>query len=443
MDAIVDAVRRALPDATPDAAASALVAQIPHLDSRTGAALVDRVTAELPVSTWQLDDATLDRWPEPVAERALVHVRALPPGEERILALCLVARRLTLEERREALVGILDGTLPAVTRKYTKPMSYRSSITYLVRTLPEDWQEEWILRERDAAGAERDVTNELLARRDVDRLTEGAVRNLWARIDHTPTLDGDVPFDYIGLVRHLPRDLRAQALAWIRASASDSERLLHLAELEDDLTDREREEVVETPWSPYTRGDPHTQAKHLWSVRHHLSRVSLELRRKWLGVVVSFDEGPKQQGLLALLPSLSGEDHRRAREALVASVIREGCFHTVEHRWDLLPDHALPHLLVRLMCDPYGWHRDELIGHIIEVRDPELADRCLLPLSSAVGELEPDSCLEIVVAMTPWLAERSSCAIPRALAELPVPRAARPGNPLYVIDRVLETWKDE
>lgn len=49
----------------------------------------------------------------------------------------------------------------------------------------------------------------------------------------------------------------------------------------------------------------------------------------------------RQRGLMALLPALGGVDHRQAADALVASVIREGRFYTVETRWDLLPDDAL------------------------------------------------------------------------------------------------------
>jgi hypothetical protein len=99
--------------------------------------------------------------------------------------------------------------------------------------------------------------------------------------------------------------------------------------------------------------------------------------------------------------------------------------------------------LRRLKADPYGWSRDEIIEHVIEARDPELADRCLQPLLDALAELAPDSCLEIVHAMTPWLADRSQGAVPRAIAELPVPSSSRPANPLYVVDRVLAASSDE
>jgi hypothetical protein len=443
VDTLTDVVRAALPDATPDIVASALLAQIPHVDSRTGASLVDRVAAKLPASTWQFKDECLNRWPEPVAERAMVHVRALPPSKERILALCRSAKRLALDERREALVGILDGTLPGTTWEYSKPMSYSNTIAYLVRTLPEDWQEEWIVSESVGENGKPDVFSEYLTRRDVDRLTETAVRDLWTRIDHTPTLHRDVPSDYLGLVRYLPEDLRQQALARVRACRSQSTRLYHLVDFDDELTDAERSEVVEIPWNPYTREHPREQAMHLQRVRNHLSQVPVALRRQWLEVMLSFGEGSDQFGLMVLLPSLSGEDHRRAADQLVASVLREGRFSTIETRWDLLPDDALAPLLLRLKDDVYGWSRDQLIEHIIEARDPELADRCLQPLLGALAELEPDSCLEVVRAMTPWLADRSEGAVPRSLAELPVPSPSRPGNPLYVIDRVLEASVDD
>ncbi|MFV8756087.1 hypothetical protein ACNOYE_36510 [Nannocystaceae bacterium ST9] len=443
VDALTRVVRAALPEATPDVIASTLLAQIPHVDLQRGIELVDRVTAKLPASTWHFDDACLDCWPELVAERSMVHVRALAPGTQRILALCRNAKRLTLDERSEALAGILDGTLPATTWEYGKPMSYGSVIAGLIRTLPEEHQEAWIVRESVDDEGKHDPFGEYLTRRELGRLGETALRDLWARIDHAPAPHRDVPSCYLGLVQHLPDDLRRQALARIRASASQSTRLYHLVDFDDELTDAEHSELVETPWNSYTRASPHEQAMHLERVRNHLPRVAVELRRAWLEVMLDLSGGGEQFGLLALLPSLTGDDHRRATEGIVASVLREGCFHTTETRWDLLPDHALAALLLRLKDDVYGWSRDELIEHVFVARDPELADRCLQPILAGLAELAPDSCLEIVGAMTPWLAERSEGAASRALAELPVSEPSRRSNPLYVIARVLAAAKDD
>jgi len=135
---------------------------------------------------------------------------------ERIKALCTVARRLTLAEQREALDGILDGTLPERNRGYTKPISYHVVITDFVRTLPEAWQEEWI------ATKATHVSAEAHARRDLGRFTEVALRKMWSQIEHASSPSRDVPLDYLGVAEHLPPDLKELALARIRASTSQS-----------------------------------------------------------------------------------------------------------------------------------------------------------------------------------------------------------------------------
>src|SRR5262245_17933115 len=146
---------------------------------------------------------------------------------------------------------------------------------------------------------------------------------------------------------------------------------------------------------------------------------------------------------MALLPSLSGKDHRQAADALVASVIRKGRFYTSETRWNLLPDDALEPVLLRLQKDAYGWSRDQIITHLVKERDPALVDRCLRPLLDGLSDLDADHCIETVHALTPWLADRSDNAVPRAIAALPVPAPRRPANPLYVIERVLAQVEDE
>lgn len=438
VDMLVRVVGAALPNATPDAVASMFVAQIPHVGSETGVSLVDRITAGLPPATWGFADKQLERWPTAVAARALAHVRSLPSGPDRLLALCGCAMQLTRSERREALDGILDGTLPSTTWEYTKPMSYKSSIVYLIRTLPETWQEEWIVSE-SIRGSALDVFAEYLARREIDRLTGAAVRNMWARIDHAQTPLREIPAGYLGLVQHLPVELRQPAIARVRRCADDSQRLLHLAEFDDELTEAERCEVVEIPWDSFCPEHPRQQGEHLRRVRKHLSRVPVALRGKWLERVLSFGDDCSQAALLALIPVLSGDDRQRASDALVSSAIREGRFYTTDTRWDLLPDHALAPLLLRLKDDVYGWSRDQLIEHVIDARDEKLADRCLQPLVDALDAFEADACLEIVSAMTPWLRARSASVIPRALAELPVSSSGRPNNPIYRIERVLDT----
>jgi hypothetical protein len=435
---IVRAVQAALPEAAPFAVVPMLKAQIPHVDVPAGIALLDQIVTHIPAAAWDFTDAALDRWPEPVGQHALACSRALPPGLERIKALCSIARRLTLAEQREALDGILDRTLPDATYEHTKPLSYRHVITNFLRTLPEAWQEEWIATEAT------DFLQEALARRDLGLFTEVAVRKMWSQIDHAATPSRDIPQDYLFVAEHLPPDLKGLALARIRASMSQDSRLYHLVYFDGELTDAERYEVVEVPLNEHTRHNPRSQAEHLRRVMTHLPKVPVELRQRWLQRVLTFTEdGSLQCGLMALLPSLSGKDYRQAADALVASVIRKGQFYTSEKRWNLLPDDALGLLLLRQRKDPYGWHRDAIIAHLVKERDPALADRCLRPLLDGLSDLDADHCIETVDAMTPWLAARSDNAVPRALAALPVPVPRRRANPLYVIERVLAQVEDE
>ena len=408
-DEIVRAVRAGLPDADSRTVVSMLSAQLPYIDAQTGVALLDKVVTIIQRSEWCFTDADLDRWPEPVAQHAMACIRALPPGTDRIEALCQVAHRLTLTERREALDGILDATLPEISWYGGKPCSNDGTITYLVRTLPEEWQEEWLATKAiNPCDGGPDPLGEACARCDIDRLTEAALRRMWSLMDHESTSAGGVPIDYLRVARHLPPDLKAQALARIRASTSQSDRLLHLVYFDSELTDAERREVVEVPWSETGRRDPRSQADHLQSVETHLPKVPLDVRRRWLQTALAFTEDyDLQRGLLALLPSLSGDDHQRAVDALVESVIREEIFWG-DSRWDLLPDESLESLLHRLWEDAYSSTRGEVIAHLLDDRDAALADRCLPPLLDGLGDLDGDHCIEIVTELTPWLADHTA-----------------------------------
>src|SRR6185503_12735378 len=186
---IVHAVQKALPEGAPSAVVRMMTAQLPHLDATTGRVLLDQIVTHIPASAWCFTDAALDRWPAPVEQRAIACIRALPPGEVRIEALCNVVHRLTLAERREALDGILDRTLPGVTYEYTKPLSYRDLIAGFVRTLPEAWQEEWIASESTG------VYGEVLARRSLGRFPEAALRRMWSQIDHASRPSSNIPGD--------------------------------------------------------------------------------------------------------------------------------------------------------------------------------------------------------------------------------------------------------
>jgi hypothetical protein len=423
-------VGRALPGAEPFAAVPLLVAQVRWLDAEAGRDLVERVVTRAHPSTWAFDDALLDSWPPVVAERAVAAIRALPRGEPRIEGLCRIAGRLTSAERREALEGVLDGTFREVVIGRVA-YSRRDTIVGLVRTMPADDREAWVRAKAVGPGA---FLAEVLARDDVGVLTDHALRDLWNRIP--APAPGEIPLEYQRFVHRLPADLRRPALATIRACARQSSRLLQLASFDEELTEHERREVVEVPWNEHTRDDPRSQVFHLQHVARHLPKVAPEVRRRWLSIVLAYEDPyVRQLGLLRLLPSLSGEDRASADAALLASLEHEGCFYG-DARWDLVPDRALDAFLFRLRDDPYGWHRDELIEHVLDARPPSTADRLGALLLEGLDDRADEARLEIVRALAPWLAERTRGAMPRALAALPVPRSDTAPDAQYTIARV-------
>jgi hypothetical protein len=100
------------------------------------------------------------------------------------------------------------------------------------------------------------------------------------------------------------------------------------------LTDAERYELVEVPWNEHTRHYPGSQADHLQRVVIHLPKVPVELRQQWLQTVLSFTyDHDLQRGLMALLPSLSGNDRRQAADALVGLIHSRGRFVYVAITW--------------------------------------------------------------------------------------------------------------
>lgn len=73
---------------------------------------------------------------------------------------------------------------------------------------------------------------------------------------------------------------------------------------------------------------------------------------------------------------------------------------------------------------------------MLDARPPSTADRLGSLLLEGLDDRADDTHLEIVRALTPWLAERTGCAVPRAVAALPVPRSEAAPDAQYAIARV-------
>jgi len=433
--AAVDAVEAALVGAEPFAAVPLLVGQVPFLEPEAAVDLLRRIVLQVHPGTWGFEDEVMKRWPAEAVAFALEQIRALPSVPLRIEALCYVASCLTLSEKREVLDGILDETLPRLHPEHPG-ISNSQLIARFVRTLPEEWQEEWIRAwALDDDGAPN-VFDEYSARCDVDRLAESNIRDMWSRIDHSSESPHDIPEDYFWLASILPADLRMRALERIRACKDQDTRLHHLVDFDEELTTEERRELVEVVPNEYIREEPWAQADHLRSVAHHLPKVAEDLRHRWLEAVLSFDTDYRQWGLVALLPVLSTPKLESAKEALVSAFIAEGGFVTNDCRWELIPDEVFAPLVYRLRDDECGWRRDQAIKHIVEERDEALVERCLTPLLESLPSLSKDACLEAMLAMTPWLAKVTDGSIPLAIGSLAIPNALTPANPGYWRERV-------
>lgn len=426
---IVSAVEIALPAAPPFAIAELVKAQIPFLDDRAACALLDELARKLPPDTWDFTEAVLARWSPAAVHHALTHLRALPPGRDRVLALARLPGRLSTAEQREVLDGILDGTLPTTEFRYTKVSGNHDVIHALVRTLPPAWQDEWLATHTDSFD---EICRE---HRAIGRLDEPVVRRLWSEIDHTAVPPDEIPYRYQALLGDLPADLEAQALARIRAADPEAQ-LDYLQDIRAGLSDAERHALVAAPLAQLA-ANPHSNVGILKLLAPHLPHVSVELHRQWLhGLLATDNSRTIQTGLTHLLPVLTGDDHRRAEAALADTAIRDGAFFSAA-RWDLVPDDAFPPLLERLRTDPYGWHRDDIIAHLIAARAPAIVARCLQPVVDGLADLPPDHRVEVVTAMTPWLAERSDRMVPRALAALALPLVTSEPDAHYAIARVL------
>lgn len=429
--AVIDDVAAALAGAEPFAAVPLLVGQVPFLAPEAAVDLLRRIVVRVHPGTWGFTDEVMKGWPAIALAFVLEQIRALPAGPLRIEALCGVPSSLTLSEKREVLDRILARALSRLHHAHPL-ISNCELMSVFVRMLPEEWQEEWIrvwaLDDDGVPG----VSLEYNARRDIDRLSESALRDMWSRIDHTSEPD-EVPDDYFWFASKLPADLRMTALERIRACRDQDNRLHFLMTFDEELTCEERRELVEVVPNEYIRSEPWAQTGHLGIVEDHLPNVANDLHHKWLDAVLSFDSDRQRQlGLMSLLPVLTGPRLKEAKQALVSAVIAKRGFVTCDCRWDLIADERFAPIIYRLGDEEFLWGAEQAIPYIVEHRDEALVERCLIPLLASLPSLSDNACLEAVLAMTPWLARVTDGSFPLALASLAIPGTlAVRGNPDY------------
>ena len=410
--ATVDAVRTALPDATPNPAALMFLAQVPYIGTVEAVSVVEQICDRFPPGAWYFDDERFSDWPARAIERAVDHVRRLPRGWQRVYAFGCVAEHLTEGERQEALDGILDGTLSSGSRAYNKPTSFTSTEMRLVRRMSAASREAWLRAQHGGGDAS--------IRAELGPLGEQDVRDLYARACQENSIPNR-------LLPHLPEDLREDAIR--RARSESTESVLRVRARLGDLGDEELRRLLKPP-EEGTHYD-FLMLEDLFDV------APRDVPRAWLDAFESRPDYSLQTVVGRLLPRLEGEDRVRAEKLLRQSLVRAGENAGPDNLWSLVGEDELGPLLMRMRCDAYGWHRDGLIEHIVGERAPETVERSLVPLISILPQLPPDHRLEIVAAMTPWLARETGGELPAALAGLRIEASGRSENDQWMIARVL------
>lgn len=422
---IVQALRSALPHATPNPAALMFLELVPNLDAQGAGHLVDQLGERFPPDAWYFEDDRLDRWPEPAVAAAMKHIRGLEPGWRRIQTLCLVARRLTDAERGEALDGVLDGTLAGRFWSCNAHGWGPDPELCLLAALPPCEGERWVRGQIRHTDPERRLEEEVRARTRLEPIAEETVRQLYRRVLELWPEGSKSPMAMSSsLLDVLPSDLRADALERIRLASDTMLRSFS----PEELTQTELQALTQLPENPHRHSSDF--------VRHLLPSAPAAVLSRWVDFALSLDDYDLQVHLNCLLPMLQGELQERARQATVDAVLRDGQPLEPENSWSRIAEQHLGPMLYGLRMDSYGWHRDHLITHIIEERDPACAERCFAPILRALDGLPPDHRLEIVAAMLPWLAKRSGDGFVDALAELPVQASDVPSNEQFMVARV-------
>ena len=407
-------LRDALPESEPYPALKLFAAQLPHLDDETAVDLLKRLLAAVPPNVWPVDDETLGTWSVPQQEVALEAVRALPPGEARLDRLCRMPSHLSVDEKRDVLDAILDGTLRAARSTLGPKESRWHLFARLAKTLPVEWQEE--------VDRDEHLSSALLQEGFV---TDTYAESIWRTAEQRTC---GIPTDLLLLGEQLPTSTKQRVLSTARAWPVEHERPYALSFFTTSLSGAERHRLTAPPTtvadSPYS-----SLASHLSAVAAHLGYATTSQVGQWHCLLVESGT-PTQVWLGTLLPHLSGDVRRRAQEDFDGSVIAEGHLPSDETEWSLLSDAVFAHLLPKLW-DENAMDFVAAAMHVSSTRSLEACETCFGDWVRHLAALPSTRCVELVWATTAWLLKASSGQFSSAVAALTVPKFESPVTPHY------------
>lgn len=422
--ALVDGLLTLLPQQAPTASAALCLGQLEIASIEDSHILLDVVVSPPRwISSGEISREPLARWPVSLRESLVRRARALPFGREKIEAFCCLAPWISLSEQRQALDGILDGTSP---KHFWGPLAMSGNDSLredLLRVAPDDWKEEWIALQEN-----KRAEQEALDRRDLDHWPEPEARHLFAWIEREREQGQNISLALAVSIAHLPADLRAEALRWVREWPENS-RSFVLEKCLEDLTEEEYRQLV---WCPPT--DDFTPWYRLSSVHEHLARAPYAARRAWLDTVRK--AGSDERSLVVLVPVLEGDDRADVLNYLVEQA-RSG-----QSWW--MTSEVVPWLsaeTVRELALRAVEHTDKEDAHLIAsfleaiaAQPTAVQDACFEPLWARAHQLPPSTLIAWFGRASRWVAQRTEGVFARLLAQglrehperLPLPHPRTP-----------------
>jgi hypothetical protein len=386
-------------------------AQCPHLAEAEAVALVTHVVRSAPVEQWTIHSGNFSQWPADARAVYIAGVAALPPGRRRTESLCRLAEHLDEGLLREGFDGLLAEHSPRHEEHHGKIFSNAHLHEALLRRVPMAWKDEWCARQprepNDLFAAE------VLLRSQIDGWSDATVRRCWAEaIARRP---GRVPEDLLWLADMLPPDLRAGALARVRACPDDGERLHYLVRFADSLTEHERIELIEQAWQYCAKGYESMIASDLTRIAPLLPAAPPALTSRCLEIALNLPTGfHRHAAVSGLLPALAADEQTLAVQALERITVEEGLW-AREMTWE---EFSIP-ALVRMLQAPAvlraGYLRDSLAAALFVRADAATQEQALAPWLAMLAGMDAEDRTDSLVVLTPWLAVRTDGALPRAI----------------------------
>ncbi len=285
-----------------------------------------------------------------------------------------------------------------------------------MKTLDAPRKERWV-EHRAALFANHELWSEMHARERVDAWPAETVDRCWRSLKSQRSASGSLPSTSIALYRTLPAALRAEAVAILRAHATQEERRYAFPYFDAaELTEEEREDTVAVPWNAYTREDDRTFADHLGRVSHLFTSVSATLRRRTVERALALPHPyDRHVALIHLVPVVEDVDRARIVPELERLTLHQPRWPTAKRDFEIFDDETMVRLVAHAAMQTCGWLLEDLIRH---AHGRETASRdaiCEAAIDNVIA-LSAQDVDEPLRALTPWMARRSAREVPRSIA---------------------------